>query len=94
MDTLAFFASVFAFENSEEVLEIVIFFTKEIQVNALSKNEILPAVKTSLFGAESKIVSSEAFASLLLGLDVMAIAFFAIFATLMLVIVFPDIDTK
>ena len=65
-----------------------------MHVKALSKNEMLPAVKTALFGAVRRIVLSEAFASLLLGFEVMAVALFAIFATLRFVIVFPDIETK
>ena len=55
-----------------------------MHVKALSKNEILPAVKTPLFGAVRRIISSDAFASLLSGFAVMAVVLFAIFATLML----------
>ena len=93
-EIIAFFASILAFENSLESFGIVIVLTKEMQINALSKNEMLPAVNTSLFGETSKIVSLETFVSLLWGLEVIAVAFFAIFATLMFVIVFPDIETK
>ena len=65
-----------------------------MHVNALSKKEILPAVKTPLFGAESRIIPSDTFASLLLDCAVMAVTLFAIFATLIFVRVFPDIETK
>ena len=51
-----------------------------MHVKALSKNEMLPAVKISLFGAVRRIVSSEAFASLLLGFEEIAVVLFAIFA--------------
>jgi len=93
-DILDFFASTFAFENSLEFFGIVIFFTKETHVKALSKNEMLPAVKIPLFGAVRRMISSEALASILSGFEVMAVDLFAIFATLMFVIVFPDIETK
>ena len=55
---------------------------------------MLPAVKISLLGAVRRIVLSEALASLLSGFEVMAVDLFAIFATLMFMIVFPDIETK
>ena len=58
------------------------FFTKEIQVNALSKNEILPAVNIPELGEERRINLSDAFASLLRGLEVMAVVFFCNFGNL------------
>ena len=73
---------------------VCILVTREMHVSALSKNEMLPAVRRSLFEDSSKMTSSEDLANLLCGFEVMAVDLFAIFATRMLAMVFPDTDTK
>jgi len=73
---------------------MVIGQTREMQVSALSKKLILPAVNTSEFGDCKIIEASHALANLLSGLEVMATDFFEFFATLMFEIVFPEIETK
>ena len=73
---------------------IVIGQTREIQVSALSKKLMLPAVNTSEFGDCKIIELSHSLANLLSDLEVMAIDFFEFFATLMFEIVFPEIETK
>ena len=73
---------------------IEIYLTREIQVIALYKKLMLPAVKTSELMDCSILDLLQDVTSLLLALEVIAIELFAIFATLIFEMVFPEIETK
>jgi hypothetical protein len=60
-----FLASEYAFLKMASLFGMIIVQIIEMQVSALSKKLILPAVKTSEFGDESIMDESQDFASLL-----------------------------
>jgi hypothetical protein len=60
-----FLASEKDFLNIDSLFGITIGQTREMQVRALSKKLMLPAVKTSEFGEESIMAESQDFTSLL-----------------------------
>ena len=91
---LIFLVSLIAFWKIFVPSGILKFVTREIQVNALWRKLRLPPVKTSELGNFKRIVCEHAFASLLFGLDVMAVDFPASLATLIFETVLPEIEIR
>ena len=68
------------------------FETNEMHVNALAINPILPDVNTPELGYSRRIFFEQALTSLLVGWEVIAVAFLNNFAALIFEEVFPEIE--
>ena len=85
---------LFAKKNMFFASEILSFDAKDMHINALAKNPILPEVNTPTLLYFSSIILSHNLASLLFLFAVIAVDFFARLQHFTFDIVFPEIEIK